>query len=330
MDSIVAAFALGSILVAWVVAARLRSNFRVSFAIVMIVVGLVYATFANGISHACDRGLPPAWLAYLFGGTLAALGAVSPGRRAPAVLAVLIAIEGLWLRHRLMARYHEPGVIGVRQRADGRFWHSFLTGIYPARRDMKWIASSDADCVEGHLCDQRGLCRARDGRCVADSAEKCRASYMCGYRGLCSLSADGCVAATDADCPPSEGCEKSGLCVAREGACSPSAEGCRRSYYCRIWGSCVPDGARCVARSDADCSQSEYCPKDGRCTARDGSCVQGSEADCRQSEYFCKFHGQCSLGKDECIATSADDCARSVYCRTGGDCALVAGHCVHP
>ncbi len=120
------------------------------------------------------------------------------------------------------------------------------TNGYCSRRGDKCVALSDADCLQA--CKLYGTCMAKNDRCLvpATSSDICREPLgdigrnICQQSGMCTARDGVCMAGSDSDCRQSRECKMAGLCSARDGECfASSEEDCQNSKNCQDEGMCT-------------------------------------------------------------------------------------------
>lgn len=99
-------------------------------------------------AHHCEEGRPPAYLPFV-GGLMA--GAVPWCRSFSIairrVLAFCISMLFITLVGLLVSSYHSQEITGNAEMANGRYWHTALTGMYPRGTHPGWRESALLDCL---------------------------------------------------------------------------------------------------------------------------------------------------------------------------------------
>jgi len=166
--------------------------------------------------------------------------------------------------------------------------------------------TADADCPEGQLCADTGVCV----ECLGDG--DCGRAQRCDSSTLSCVFRDG----WGADCTVHDDCPLGRFCV--QGMCMPG----ELTTRCGALGQC-PEGQRCNRPlnvceedlgcfDDGDCLETEVCnPGTGTCELR---CTEETELD------VCQAREQCVNGR--CV-----ECVENEDCGPGLVCNVIAGRC---
>jgi serine/threonine protein kinase len=150
----------------------------------------------------------------------------------------------------------------------------------------------------------------------------------CKKDGACTPSANGCIAASDADCRLAAVCDRHGECKAQAGRCVAGSDAdCKASLYCAVGGYCAKVGTACKPTRAEHCKNAGGCSSQGRCSLENHKCVIGSRADCMRTE-SCRLSGKCTPVGGKCQVASDADCKLASVCKKYGNCRAQGGKCV--